>query len=161
MTLQVKELINKNDSEKYQGRERLNALRSSSTVVLYHCAKSSNSIRTVYSRNITAICHRGDDRGPFNPLHQFDCRSDKATWTKGAPLQCKSVSLTFDWVLWSPLLLPEQKELVHCPTKAEVQELVSINLGTLFTGILKYDRPAPHIPCVLYILCRHMEPRKL
>lgn len=44
MTLQVKELINKNDSEKYQGREHLNALRSSSTVVLYHRAKSSNSI---------------------------------------------------------------------------------------------------------------------
>lgn len=160
MTLQVKELINKNDSEKYQGRERLNALRSSSTVVLYHRAKSSNSIGLCTLGILQQYVTVEMTEAPS--IHFISLIAGLTRQHGLRVLHCSvNLSLTFDWVLWSPLLLPEQKELVHCPTKAEVQELVSINLGTLFTGILKYDRPAPHIPCVLYILCRHMEPRKL
>lgn len=74
---------------------------------------------TMYPRNITAICHCGDDRSLSSPLDGFDRRFDEAEGTKGAGLQCKSVPLTFDCVLWSPPLLPLQKRLVHCPTKQE------------------------------------------
>lgn len=161
MTLQVKELINKNDSEKYQGRERLNALRSSSTVVLYHRAKSSNSIGLctlgILQQYVTVEMTEA-------PSIHFISLIAGLTRQHGLRVLHCSVNLSLLPLIgfFGPLFyFLSRRSLFIVLQKAEVQELVSINLGTLFTGILKYDRPAPHIPCVLYILCRHMEPRKL